>query len=73
MMAGSWLAKPPSGAAAIDPRRPCRQRQQARSLGGCGMHDDRCYVAELYLMLRYFSALWALRARGIKFLNARAR
>lgn len=39
---------------AIDPKRPCRKRQRARSLGICSMHDDRCYVAELYLILYIF-------------------
>lgn len=57
----------------IDPKRPCRKRQRARSLGICSMHDDRCYVADLYLIFIYFNALGALHASGITFLNARAR
>lgn len=64
-----WLEKK----AEIDPMRPWWQRQQARSLGICSMHDDRCYVAELYLILRIFNKIRRGRARSITLLNARAR
>lgn len=58
---------------AIDPKPTRGQVRLARRSVLCSWRDDRCYVAELYLILIYFSALGALHASGITFLNARAR
>lgn len=73
MVAASWLAKPLNGAAAIDPKRPCRQRQQAHSLGICGMHDDRYHAAKLYFIFLFFNKISGNPACVITLLNARAR
>jgi len=56
-----------------DPRWLYWERQQARSLGVCGMQDDCCYAAKLYLMPRDFNRTRGGRVRSITLLNARVR
>jgi len=41
----------------FDQKRPCLERLHARSLGIIGMHDDRCYEAESYLILRIINKI----------------
>lgn len=52
---------------------PCQQRRQALSSGIGGMRDDRCYMAELYLIPGFFNRMWCQLSRSITLLNARAR
>lgn len=52
---------------------PCRQRQQARSLGICSMRDKPWYATNLCLIYKYFNRMQCVRARSITLLNAHAR
>ena len=56
-----------------DPKRRCRKREQARSLGICSMHDVSDYTTKLYLIYRIFNKIRGAWACRITLLNARAR
>lgn len=57
----------------LDPVRPSRKKQQARSPVLCSRQDDWCSTAELYLVSRGFNRVRGGRARSITLLNAHAR
>ncbi len=52
---------------------PCRQKQQARSLGICSMHDNSWHDAKLCIIFYIFQCYIGSACEWYKILNARAR